>query len=139
MHKGYVSLVDTRWSNKLRPLIRFINAWKYYQSVPIASFYLELRIAKYGSERPAIRYSIAVERVLSRLYNIRLAQIQDPMRISGYISPCRSSSATSASISKLATAVSRARKAREAELEGRISDAFGWWDKLFNYEFPNYR
>ena len=45
-HNHYVREADQRLSNKVKPLIRFLKAWKYFQDVPISSFYLELRIAK---------------------------------------------------------------------------------------------
>ena len=62
-HNEYVRSVDTTLSNKVKPLIRFIKAWKYLQNVPISSFYLELRVAKYASAETSILYSIDVKRV----------------------------------------------------------------------------
>ena len=137
-HNNYVRQGDTRLSNKLKPLIRFIKAWKYYNDVPISSFYLELRITKYSSGEQSIDYSIDVKRVLSHLHGIELARIQDPMGISGYISPCSSPSKLSTTMSKLKTALSRAEKARDAEDNGDIREAFYWWKDLFANKFPNY-
>ena len=82
-HNAYVRSVDTKLSHRVKPLIRFIKAWKYYQNVPISSFYLELRVTKYASEESSIVYSIDVKSVLSLLDRIDLAQIRDPMGISG--------------------------------------------------------
>ena len=137
-HNSYVRQVDTSLSYKLKPLIRFIKAWKYYNDVPISSFYLELRIAKYCSEKPSIVYSTYVKLVLSHLHGTQLARIQDPMRISGYISPCSSPSKLSVAKSKLKTALSRAEKAQDAEANGNIREAFNWWKYLFANKFPNY-
>lgn len=137
-HNSYVRQVDTSLSYKLKPLIRFIKAWKYYNDVPISSFYLELRIAKYCSEKPSIVYSTYVKLVLSHLHGTQLARIQDPMRISGYISPCSSPSKLSVAKSKLKTALSRAEKAQDAEANGNIREAFNWWKYLFGNKFPNY-
>lgn len=137
-HNGYVRSVDSRLSHKLKPLIRFIKAWKYYQNVRISSFYLELRVTKYASEESSILYSIDVKRVFALLDRINLAQIRDPMGISGLISPCKSESDLATAKSRVATALSRATKAREAEDCGDIKEAFDWWDKLFAYRFPNY-
>lgn len=137
-HNHYVREIDQRLSNKVRPLIRFLKAWKYFQNVPISSFYLELRIAKYASEETTIVYSIDVKRVLALLNTVDLARIQDPMGVSGYVAPCTTDSKLATAKSKLATALSRATKAREAEDNDDIKDAFAWWDKLFAYEFPGY-
>ena len=87
-HNAYVREVDGDLGNKVKPLIRFIKAWKYYRNVPISSFYLELRVAKYAEGESSIIYDIDVKNVLSHLYDIKLAQMQDPMEISGYVRPC---------------------------------------------------
>ena len=137
-HNAWVSSIDNDLSSKVKPLIRFIKAWKYFQNVPISSFYLELRVAKYASGERTILYSIDIKRVFSLLDNIDLARIQDPVGISGYISPCRSEAALSEAKSKVSTALSRATKAREAEERGNIKEAFDWWDKLFACKFPGY-
>ena len=137
-HNAYVRSIDNKMSSKVKRLIRFIKAWKYFQSVPISSFYLELRVAKYVSGEEWIDYSIDVQRVFAHLDDIDLAQIRDPMGISGYISPCKSEAALLIAKSKVSTALYRATKAREAEDRGDIREAFDWWRKLFAYEFPGY-
>ena len=53
-HNAYVRDIDQKLSSKVKPLIRFIKAWKYYQQVPIVSFYLELRVAEYAYTQSAI-------------------------------------------------------------------------------------
>ena len=137
-HNNYVREIDQGLSNKVKPLIRFLKAWKYVQNVPISSFYLELRIAKYASKESSIIYALDVKRVFALLNNVDLARIQDPMGVSGYVSPCKTDSQLSTAKSKLATALTRATKASEAETNGAIKDAFAWWDKLFAYKFPGY-
>ena len=137
-HNEYVRSVDSKLSSKVKPLIRFIKAWKYLQNVPISSFYLELRVAKYASSEECILYSIDIQHVFALLDNINLAQIRDPMGISGYISPCKSDADLLIAKSKVSTALSRATKACEAEERVNIKEAFDWWDKLFAYKFPGY-
>ncbi len=137
-HNDYVRSIDNNLSHKLKPLIRFIKAWKYFRNVPISSFYLELRVAKYAAGEDSIFYSIDVERVFAHLDRIELAQIRDPMGISGYISPCKSETDLSNARTKVSTALSRAQKARAAERRDDIKDAFYWWDLLFANEFPSY-
>ena len=69
------------WTEKLgwkvKPLVRFIKAWKYFKQVPISSFYLELRVAKYADGESSIVYYIDVERILAWLWDIQLAALQD--------------------------------------------------------------
>lgn len=137
-HNNYVSNINNKLNNKVKPLIRFLKAWKYYQDVPILSFYLELRVAKYSSEENYIEYSSDIFGIISILYNNNLADMQDPMGISGYISPCTTINKKNEALSKLTTAFSRAQKAIEAEKTGKIKDAFDWWSLFFGENFPTY-
>jgi Second Messenger Oligonucleotide or Dinucleotide Synthetase domain len=137
-HNDYVRRTDARLSNKVKPLIRFVKAWKYLRDVPISSFYLELRVAKYAAAESSIVYEIDVKRVLCQLRDCELAALQDPMGISGYIQPCKTAALYRDAISKLDTAATRAEKAREAAERGYPSDAFDWWRLLYNDAFPSY-
>ena len=137
-HNSYVRVIDKSLSNKVRPLVRFIKAWKYFRDVPVSSFYLELRVAKYASGKSLILYATDVERVFRELQRVELAKIQDPMRVSGYVSPCRTRAQLNDAKSKLATAASRASKAKAAEERGNTKDAFYWWNLLFDRKFPSY-
>lgn len=137
-HNAYVRMINDKLSYQVKPLIRFIKAWKYFNAVPISSFYLEMRVAKYAAEEKSILYSIDVKRIFALLDRLKLASVQDPMGISGYIKACKSEADKIASISKVSTALTRAETAREVEDAGRISEAFEWWDKVFAYRFPNY-
>ena len=137
-HNAYVTVVDGKLSNKVKALVRFLKAWKYYLNVPISSFYLELQIAKYASGENSIVYSIDVKNVLKMLWDNQLAAIQDPKGISGYIYSCSTDAKKSDVLSKLETALVRAQKAREAEEAEKISDAFYWWNLVFAEKFPAY-
>jgi hypothetical protein len=138
-HNSYVKEVDEKLDGMVKPLVRFLKAWKYYRNVPISSFYLELRVAKYASQESSIVYSIDFKRVLKLLWNNQLAALQDPKGISGYISPCSSDAKKLDALSKLETAIKRAEKALDAESQGNITEAFYWWNFVFNEKFPLYR
>ena len=137
-HNAYVRSIDNKLNNKVKSLIRFIKAWKCFREVPISSFYLELRVAKYASTESVIVYDIDVKQFLVQLRASGLADMQDPMGISGYIPACATSAQKDDAISKLDTAATRAEKAREETGKGNISDAFEYWRLLYNYEFPTY-
>jgi Second Messenger Oligonucleotide or Dinucleotide Synthetase domain len=137
-HNAYVASINAKLGNKVKPLIRFVKAWKCYRAVPISSFYLELRVAKYASGETSIVYDIDVKRVLCHLRDCRLADMQDPAGVSGFISATASDFAFNDAISKLDTAAGRAEKARESASNEDIADAFDWWRLLYNYEFPTY-
>jgi hypothetical protein len=137
-HNAYVAKIDKKLGGRLKPLIRFVKAWKYFQAVPISSFYLELRTARYAEGEDSIVYSIDLKRVLSKLLENELSAIQDPIGISGYVRGCKTETLKIDALSKLKTATSRAEKACNAEHSGNISDAFAWYGLLYNNEFPSY-
>jgi hypothetical protein len=137
-HNAYVKAVDDKLGGKVKPLIRFIKAWKYFRDVPISSFYLELRVAKYAAGETVIVYDIDVKAILKMLWDCQLANMQDPMGISGYIPACTTDIRKQTGLSKLQTALSRAENARDAAYKEKISDAFYWWRLLYNDEFPTY-
>ena len=137
-HNAYVDAVDKQHGGKVKPLIRLIKAWKYYQNVPIKSFYLEMKVAKYASQEQAIIYDMDVRIFLDKLLTDGLTAMQDPMGIAGYIYPCNTDAQKIDALSKLNTAVTRAYKASEAKSNGNIKDAFDWWRLLYNDKFPTY-
>ncbi len=137
-HLAYVASVNDKLGGKVKPLIRFLKAWKFFRSVPISSFYLELRVAKYASGEPSIVYDIDVKQVLRMFWDGQLASMQDPGGVSGYIPACKSDTLKVDALSKLGTAVVRAEKALESKDKGNIADAFEWWRLLYNNEFPTY-
>ena len=53
-HLAYVTEVNSRQNiaGGAKKLARLIKAWKYYNDVPISSFYLEMRAAQYLAGQP---------------------------------------------------------------------------------------
>ncbi|MCI5165193.1 MAG: nucleotidyltransferase [Candidatus Electrothrix sp. GM3_4] len=138
IHNAYVRAENNRLNKKLKPLIRFLKAWKYYCNVPISSFYLELRATKWMEAEETIIYDMDLCTLFKKLDSCALADMQDPKGISGYIPACATEAKKTDALSKLATAKTRAEKAREEEKEERTKNAFDWWDKLFAGNFPGY-
>lgn len=137
-HKKYLTDIDAMLKNKVKPLVRFIKAWKYYREVPISSFFLELAVADYANSENEIIYSFDLWKIFDFLLNARLPTIKDAMQISGNIDPCRTPNKRMVAIKKLKTAVSFAHKANVAEERGNIKLAFTYWKLLFKNRFPSY-
>ena len=76
----------------------------------MSSFYLELRVTKYAEEMSRIIYDVDLAGIFSRFNDIQLAQMQDPMGISGYIAPCSTETNLGNAKSKLVNALIRAEK-----------------------------
>ncbi len=134
----YVTKINSELSYKVKPLIRFIKAWKFYNNVPISSFYLEMRVAKYISTETSVIYSFDIRDILKHLIDIDLAKMTDPVGVGGYIQGCKSETSKKDALSKLNTAYARACNAKICEKKDEIKDAFYWWNLLFNDNFPSY-
>lgn len=133
----HLSYVNGRISGT-KSLARLLKAWKYYRDVPISSFYLEMRAARYAAGEHSILYSWDVLGVLRELQGHELAEMNDPSGVTGRFSACSSAALKTEALSKLNTAVARADNAQEAESNNQIEKAFSWWDKLFAGRFPAY-
>ena len=137
-HNSFINYQDARLSKKAKPLIRFIKAWKYYNSVPLKSFFIEMFIFNYLRSISSIVYSIDIKIIFERLYYSNLVDIEDPTGISGMISPCQYEFQKEDTKSKILSGYTRTKFAREKEEEGNYSDAFYWWNEFFNKKFPSY-
>jgi len=139
-HNSYVSGANSKKgiAKKVKPLIRFVKAWKCYRNVPINSFYLELRVTKYALSEPSILYQIDIKNVFKMLIDINLASMQDPMGVSGLISACNTEAKRLDAMSKLRTAYTRAENAWDYEQKGNVQQAFYWWNMLYDQNFPSY-
>ncbi|MEY0320113.1 SMODS domain-containing nucleotidyltransferase [Providencia stuartii] len=133
-HNVYVDKIDKQHFGKVKKLIRFIKAWKYYNNVPIKSFYLEMRVAKYAESESSIVYEIDIKRIFQSLLDSELSSMQDPMKVAGYITPCQSDISKNEALSKLKTAVNRSTNALNANSD---EDKFYWWNLLFSEKFPS--
>ena len=137
-HNNYVDEVDRKLGGKVKPLVSVLKAWKYYHGVSIRSFYLEMYVAQYASQKKSILYSRDVRNILKLLWENQLAALPDPKIIIGNISSCSTKAQKSHALSKLEFASTRAEEARAAENAGKISDAFYWWNVVFAKKFPSY-
>jgi hypothetical protein len=135
-HNAYVKTIDNRLNGKLKPLIKFIKAWKFMNDVPIVSFYLELRITRLLENSVVFSYDENILNILNHLYQVQLADMRDPMGVSGLIPSSKTFTQKNAALSKLNTALSRAEKAYNSRLKGNYDDAFYWWKMLYNDNFP---
>jgi hypothetical protein len=134
-HIAYVNSVNNKLDKKVKHVIRLIKAIKHAQNIPISSFYLEMRVAKYCDSQTTIVYGLDVLYALNRLVGENLAMMQDPVGIAGYISPTSTEAQRVEALSKLTTARNRAEKAIEAEKAGRHTDALAWWGMVFDRSF----
>jgi hypothetical protein len=137
-HLDYVNEVNQRTdiAGAAKELARIAKAWKYYNNVPISSFYLEMRAAQYMAAQSTFIAATHLRGYLEWLDQIALADMNDPKGKGGRFSACSSPAKKTTALSNLKTAAARARKATDAQLAGDIPNAFAWWNLLFNKKFP---
>lgn len=120
----------------VKKLARLLKAWKYYRNVPVSSFYLEMRAAKYMSAQTSFIPIYDLCYVLEELQGHGLAAMNDPNGASGRFYACSSEARKADALSKLTTAATRGRNALEEYRADRPTMAFYYLDQLFNGEFP---
>lgn len=119
-----------------KKLARLVKAWKYYNNVPISSFYLEMRSAKYLSTEKFFEPLEDICRLLEQLVKLELSDMNDPKGIASRFGACSSVSNHEDALSKAKTGATRARKALEAKQAGNEALAFQYLDLLFGGKFP---
>jgi hypothetical protein len=134
----YVTSMNDKLKGKVKPLIRFLKAWKYFEDVPISSFYLELVTTKHAENADPIIYSWDVRDVLKKLWESKLVAVDDPAGKSGKVEACRTSLQKEDALEKVEDAWWRAKNARVCEEDGDVLGGFDWWDLVFDGNFPSY-
>ncbi|NNN02852.1 MAG: nucleotidyltransferase [Acidimicrobiaceae bacterium] len=137
-HLAYGNEVNgmTEIAGGAKKLARLVKAWKYYNNVPISSFYLEMRSAKYLSTEKFFEPLEDICRLLEQLVKLELADMNDPKGIASRFAACSSVPNHDDALSKAKTGASRARKALDAKKAGNEVLAFQYLDLLFNGKFP---
>ena len=136
-HQKYVNACNKVPSEgKAKDLARLLKAWKYYRSVPISSFYLEMRAAQHVASQTTYIVIWDLCQVLEKVEGHQLASMNDPTGASGRIHACSSDSKRADALSKLSTAATRARKALDAYNSSDHATAFIYLDLLFGGNFP---
>lgn len=138
-HLKYVDEINTvgKISGGAKKLARLAKAWKYYNEVPVSSFYLEMRAAEYmsGEETHIPLWDICG--LLRKLDQISLAPMKDPKTVAGQFDACSSTATHEEAISKLRRSSNRARKATEAFHKEDMAEVFYYLDQLFGGNFPS--
>ncbi len=136
-HKAYVTALDNARGRRVKPLVMLVKAWKAYWDVPMLSFYLEMRVARYAETVKTIDYGRGIEMVLGSMIGPGgLAALRDPMEIAGYIRPCATAAQEKQALTKVRRGLTRVREARRQEVSGNVEKAVERWNLFFKGSFP---
>jgi hypothetical protein len=131
-HNSWVNKVSQKHSGGAKSLARLAKTWKYKRSVPVSSCYLEMRAAKYADGETSWSLPIDLFYFFSELKTLQLAAMNDPTGLGSRFTACSSTGKKVDALSKLDTAVNRATKAHDANLEGEHATAIAQWKLVFN-------
>lgn len=120
-----------------KKLAQLTKAWKYYNNVPVSSFYLEMRAAQHVAGENSFIPVWDISQLLNKLESHQLAAMNDPKGAAGRFYPCSSDAKKVEALSKLHTAATRASKALTAHREGDAQTAFYYLNLLFDGKFPS--
>jgi len=138
-HAKHLRDEDERAGGKLSRAIKLLKGWKYARSpkVPVLGFYLELLIASEGVCVGAKSYQNCLNDAFRLLRDRAGASLNDPLGISGRI-PGANTDGQRQSLTEAARyAADKSASALNAEVAGRIGEAFDYWKMVFNNEFPS--
>lgn len=138
-HTKYLRDEDERAGYKLSRSIKLLKGWKYARApkVPIYGFHLELLLA---SEATCVGVKAYQNCLLDAFRLIRDRggkALIDPLGIAGWVSATATDGQRAALIDHARHATEKATSAIDAELAGRIDDAFYYWKLVFNQDFPS--
>jgi hypothetical protein len=138
-HIGYVNEINNAAGKKggTKKLARLVKAWKHYNSVPVSSFYLEMRAAKYMETEKSFVPLYDMCRLLALLESNSLAAMNDPRGMTGRFTAYSTTAKRTEALSKLKTATTRAQKAVDAHEADQPATAFHYLDLLFGGHFPS--
>ena len=87
VHLAYVNESQTLTDGRAKNLIRLFKLWKGWNRVPLSSFYLEMRIAKYARENRPLLFDLDLLGGFRALANSGLTAMNDPTNYGRRISP----------------------------------------------------
>jgi len=142
-HGAVITKGDLKAGGRLKPLIRFLKAWKYGNNVPIVSFFLECAAYWYVQKQYVVEYGEAIENVLTNIFfgiikHEEGYSITNP--ISSYLGDVQPFAEDNRGevYQKMLVSIGFVKAANEMALEGEFANAAGVWNMAFGngVQFP---
>jgi hypothetical protein len=131
-HNSYVNQVNNKHNGDVKRLARQVKVWKYQRNVPVSSCYLEMRAAQHMEGESSYASLWDLHKALKKMLDIKLASMNDPTGLGSRFGSCSSESNKQDALSKLETAVMRARKAKDYAGNDNHESAIEQLKLLFN-------
>lgn len=131
-HNRYVNKVNNRFDGDVKRLARQLKVWKYRRNVPVSSCYLEMRATGHMDGEKEYSPLWDLYMALRKIQDVGLAAMNDPTHLGSRFGACSSESNRRDALSKLDTAVTRARKAKDYYHDGDNENAIVQLELLFD-------
>lgn len=131
-HNKYVNAVNSIHNGGAKKLARHLKIWKYKRNVPVSSCYLEMRAAKYLEDEKTYAPLFDLHAALKHLQTVQLAALNDPTGLGSRFGAYSSDATKRDALSKLDSAVTRAKKALDYSLKDEQENAIEQLKLLFN-------
>ncbi|WP_197381461.1 nucleotidyltransferase domain-containing protein [Mycolicibacterium mengxianglii] len=135
-HNKWVSDVNDRLNKKVKPLARLVKAWKYENSVPVSSFFLEMRTVNYSSDEGAIIYDMDLRAVFRRLVYSEMRSMNDPLGIVPRIPATSSEANRTFALRQARDALEHLEAADAAKTNNDRSTYWSHMTSVFGYDYP---
>lgn len=137
-HGKYVADADARSRGKLKNIAKLLKFWRECRAprVPLASFHIELLLAREGVCAGPKSYAQCVRDALVTLANRELAALQDPVGISGQVPAVGTEAKRESALKSVLYSATHAAAAVSAEAKDRQMEACRQWNIVFNKAFP---
>lgn len=137
-HTKYLRDEDERAGHKLSKTIRLMKGWKYARTpkVPLFGFHAEILLASESICVGAKSYQNCLLDAFRLVRDRSGKSLTDPTGVAGLIPATATDGQRVTLLDHAKYAVEKATSAIEAEIAGKINDAYYYWDLVFNREFP---
>ena len=136
LHDRYLDDRDRRAEATVRPLVRFVKAWKHLNDVPVSSYYLELVTAAHVARHRNLSYTQALAEIVQDLRQRRLAPVNDPACVSGSVDPFKHMFHRVRVLDAVGQGLEHIAAARAAARTNDVDEAIDRWNRFFNGAFP---
>ncbi|MBZ0216926.1 MAG: nucleotidyltransferase [Fimbriimonadaceae bacterium] len=131
-HSAWINRLNDEADGMLKPFVRVVKAWNYFNGEPLWSFYLEVCAADFIKGKSPVVYSSELMLFFTQLAKKFLEPIEQP-ESSNELIYGTSKDDREAALNVVRNAALLAREARKCEANGEIADANYFWRKMFNW------
>lgn len=135
-HNLYLQKASDAARGKLRGAAKILKFWRTRRGLALQSFYVEMLLATTEVSVGARSYATVFALALRALHRCECRSVIDPVGISPRIAAATTEVLRRELFDAVRSSLGWARRAIVAEGEGRLSEAYDYWDHVFVGEFP---